>query len=517
MQISLFLCFYLAGENYRKKIIGEEFNKAVQKKIRIDVNTLVGCMNVEEGVEKARKSEATPEVTIKQELIEIDNVNAIRCFYCNKLGHKKVDCFQYKQAQKNSRGKMNRRPHTERNPNSTPNSCNAVKAVDLTDFYVTVTIYNHMFQALIDTGAAVSLVSSEVVEAINKIKNLKKSDKALVSADGSKMEIKGLIKLDVEICEKVFKWDFVVAEKLAHQIIVGLDLLRSHFSSISLLNNSLVVSNINTSNKEIIFQKYPRMFNFKKKDYGMINVTVPRRVEVKEEFNIYTPAYQYNEQMRNIIKDKIKELMESEIIEKVDLNYSSPIVMIPKKDKSFRMCVNYIKLNKITIKMNYTFTNLNILREKMNKCKFFSKLDMSDGYHQVVLQEKDVNFTAFSCHLGTYIYKKLPFGLTNAPVIFQKIMDTILFDAQDFALANLDDTIIFSKDLASHKLHVKTILRKFDSYNIKLNKEKCVFYANEIEYCGMEFLEDQVKISKKKLIKFIGSRHHNVQRNYNKF
>ena len=62
-------------------------------------------------------------------------------------------------------------------------------------------------------------------------------------------------------------------------------------------------------------------------------------------------------------------------------------------------------------------------------------------------------------------------------------------------------TIIFSKDLASHKLHVETILRKFDSHNIKLKKEKCVFYANEIEFCGMEFLEDQVKISKEKIDK----------------
>ena len=145
------------------------------------------------------------------------------------------------------------------------------------------------------------------------------------------------------------------------------------------------------------------------------------------------------------IIEKIEDLLVNKIIEKENANYSSPIVMIPKKDKTYRMCVNYIKLNQITVKLNYQFMNINILREKLNECKIFSKLDMADGYHQINIHPDDREFTAFNCHLGTFVFNKLPFGLSNAPIIFQ--MDNILQDCTDFCHVNLDDTIIFSKDV----------------------------------------------------------------------
>ena len=126
---------------------------------------------------------------------------------------------------------------------------------------------------------------------------------------------------------------------------------------------------------------------------------------------------------------------------------------------------------------------------------------MADGYHQVLLHPEDSCLTAFSCHLGTFRYNKLPFGLSNAPMVFQKIMDTILQPFPEFCFALLDDILIFSKTIEEHKQHLHRVLTQLEKHNVKLNSKKCAFFASSLEFIGFDFLQDKIRITREKLQK----------------
>ena len=266
---SLFHCLYLSGESFRKKIIGENFLQVIDKKERLDTNSLVGKLNLEEGVEKTRKESDTP---VNQEVIDLTNINQkkMQCFYCGKYGHKKVDCFKYKNAQKSFLNTKNK----ER----TPTSVNAINTVDFSNFYVDIFIEGKSFPALIDTGAAASIIHGNIVADVKKEKCIREKDIKLLSANGGEINTGGIIKLKIQMSNKEFKWDFIVVEKLEHLIIIGLDILKHHFSSISLTDNSLSVNSIT---KGDILQNYKELFKFSKQDYGITNVKIKIRISRK--------------------------------------------------------------------------------------------------------------------------------------------------------------------------------------------------------------------------------------------
>lgn len=270
------------------------------------------------------------------------------------------------------------------------------------------------WKGLIDTGACVSVLDFRVVKSLdlaNKLKTRNIND--LQSASGDPIRTLGLVKLDVSIQSKSFAWDFTVCKSLTHMIIIGLDLITAHFSNISFKNNVVELNNIN----KIEISQYSTLFKFSKADYGISNVDCERCIELYQPFTIFAQPYQYNTEMKAIIEEKINDLLANNIIEKSEANFASPIVMIKKKDQSFRMCINYKRLNKCTKRLNYIFPKIEDLTRRLKGMKVFTKLDLKDGYYQVNLHPEDMDLTTFSSHLGMFKFAKLPFGLSNAPIL----------------------------------------------------------------------------------------------------
>ena len=142
-----------------------------------------------------------------------------------------------------------------------------------------------------------------------------------------------------------------------------------------------------------------------------------------------------------------------------------------KKDGSMRLCVDYRALNKITIKNKYPLPRIDELLDRLLGTKYFSKIDLRSGYHQVRIANEDIHKTAFSTRYGHYEYLVMPFGLTNAPATFMNLMQSVFSKYLDESvIIFLDDILVYSKSHDEHLKHLECVLQKLRQHKLYAKK-----------------------------------------------
>ena len=141
-------------------------------------------------------------------------------------------------------------------------------------------------------------------------------------------------------------------------------------------------------------------------------------------------------------------------------------------------------MNKVTVKDIYPLPRIEEILDSLANAKYYTKLDLQQGYHQIRMHPDHAKRTAFQTKFGSFHFLVMPFGLANAPATFQCTMDHLLHEFRSFCHAYLDDIVIYSNSLEEHLTHLTQVLQKLREENFYAKTSKCSFAQNEIEYCG---------------------------------
>nr|GEY21523.1 putative reverse transcriptase domain-containing protein [Tanacetum cinerariifolium] len=214
------------------------------------------------------------------------------------------------------------------------------------------------------------------------------------------------------------------------------------------------------------------------KDVPIIDL-IPRFAPVAQA------PYQLAPSKMKELLEQLQELSDKGFIRPSSSPWGAPILFVKKKDGSFRMCIDYRELNKLTIKNQYPLSRIDDLFDQLQGSSIYSKIDLRLGYHQLRVREQDILKITFRTRYGHYEFQIMPFGLTNAPVVFMDLMNRVRKPYLDkFVIVFIDDILIYSKDKKEHEEHLKAILEFLKKEKLYAKFSKCEFWIPKVQFLG---------------------------------
>lgn len=202
------------------------------------------------------------------------------------------------------------------------------------------------------------------------------------------------------------------------------------------------------------------------------------------------------------VDELVEKMLEQNIIRPSQSAWNAPIVVIKKKTGDIRMCIDYRRLNAVTLRPVFPIPDSVQLFDTLEGSKYFSSIDLSQGYYQVPMKKADIEKTAFTTRQGQFEFLRMPMGLSSGPATFQRLMHSILRNENwKQCLIYLDDVLIFGRTLEEHNQRLKVVLQRFREAHLKLSPEKCRFLRQEVEYLGHVINEKGISPSLSKVEK----------------
>ncbi|XP_055836661.1 uncharacterized protein LOC129905251 [Episyrphus balteatus] len=370
--------------------------------------------------------------------------------------------------------------------------------------YLGVNIYGIKFLGLLDSGASRTIVGGDGWKILKELGlKLGKSSVGSVSlTDGAGVGVAGSISLPIEVENRSLLIECLVIPNLPHLLILGADFwalsgivpdLRSgiwSFSSqemVASIADNIAIrekSDLNETESRELELVLEELFKSMTEGLGCTNL-VEHKIRtsaepIKQRYYPVSPAIQKH------IDKELQEMLEAGVIEKSKSPWASPILLVKKKDGSFRFCVDYRKLNEVTDRDAYPLPFISAILDKLRNAKYLSSLDIKSAYWQIPVEEESRKYTAFTVPgRGLFQFRRMPFGLHNSPATWQRFIDDVLGpDLEPFVFVYLDDIIIVTDSFEKHIEILKEVFKRLGEAGLKVGREKCNFCRPSLKFLG---------------------------------
>ncbi|GJQ94961.1 putative reverse transcriptase domain-containing protein [Tanacetum coccineum] len=360
-------------------------------------------------------------------------------------GHFKSDCPKLKngnQGNQAGNGNVVARAYIVGSAGTNPNSNVVMGTFLLNNCYASI---------LFDTGADRSFISTAFSSLMDIIPTTLDHGYDVELADGRIIWVNTLIRgCTLNFLNHPFNIDLMPVEMGSFDVIIGMDWLAKYLAGIP-------------PTRQVEFQI----------DLIPGAAPVPRA------------PYRLAPSERKELSDQLKELSDKGFIRPSSSPWGAPVLFVKKKDGSFRMCIDYRELNKLTVKNRYQLPRINDLFDQLQGSSVYSKINLRSGYHQLRVREEDIPKTAFRTRYGHYEFQVMPFGLTNAPAVFIDLMNRVCKPYLDkFMIVFIDDILIYSKNKQEHAEHLKLILELLKKEQLYAKFSKCELWIPKVQFLG---------------------------------
>jgi hypothetical protein len=211
-----------------------------------------------------------------------------------------------------------------------------------------------------------------------------------------------------------------------------------------------------------------------------------------------------NPQELEELKRQLADMLSKGLIRPSASPWGSAIHFVDKRDGTIRLCVDYRKVNEVTIKNKYPLPKIEDLFDQLNGAKVFSKIDLRTGYHQLKVRESDIPKTAFTTRYGLFEYTVMSFGLSNAPAYFMNLMNKVFMKFLDkFVVVFIDDILVYSKTEEEHAEHPQLVLGTLCEHQLYTKFSKCEFWLKEVGFLGHVISAGRVSVDPSKIISIL--------------
>jgi hypothetical protein len=215
---------------------------------------------------------------------------------------------------------------------------------------------------------------------------------------------------------------------------------------------------------------------------------------------IYKSPYRMSTPQLRELKDQIQELERKGYIHPSSSPWGAPVIFVPKKDGTQRMCSDYRALNEVTVKNKYPLPWTDNLFDQLHGACVFYKIDLRSGYHQLKIRESDIPKTMFITRFGLYEYTVMSFGLTNALAYFMYLMNKVFMEYLDkFVVVFIDDILVYSKNEEEHTEHLPLVLQKLWEHQLYAKLSKCEFWLKQVFFLGHVISEGGISVDPSKI------------------